>query len=99
MLKALGQLWAAGAEVDWKGFYAGERRRRVASITYPFEREKYGAVDSKPIAQPAAAKKSSDRREFDEWFLTPTWLRTTSVAPSAQDGQNYVVFSDSPELA
>ncbi|MCA1561429.1 MAG: acyltransferase domain-containing protein [Chloroflexi bacterium] len=35
---ALGQLWLAGADIDWVAFDAGERRRRVALPTYPFER-------------------------------------------------------------
>jgi amino acid adenylation domain-containing protein/non-ribosomal peptide synthase protein (TIGR01720 family) len=38
---ALGSVWAAGAAVDWRGFYAGERRRRVALPTYPFQRQRY----------------------------------------------------------
>jgi amino acid adenylation domain-containing protein len=41
LLEALGRLWASGVEIDWKGFYRGERRRRVSLPTYPFERQKY----------------------------------------------------------
>ena len=40
LLKALGQLWQAGVEVNWDGFFAGERRRRVTLPTYPFERQR-----------------------------------------------------------
>ncbi len=38
MLAALGSLWSAGVNIDWEGFYADERRRRVVLPTYPFER-------------------------------------------------------------
>jgi amino acid adenylation domain-containing protein len=38
-LEALGRLWMSGCEVDWTGFHAHERRRRVALPTYPFERK------------------------------------------------------------
>jgi thioester reductase-like protein len=38
---ALGRLWLAGVEVDWQGFHAGERRRKVALPTYPFQRQRY----------------------------------------------------------
>ena len=31
----------AGVEVDWRGFYANETRRRAALPTYPFERTRY----------------------------------------------------------
>ncbi|HVR96985.1 MAG TPA: amino acid adenylation domain-containing protein [Thermoanaerobaculia bacterium] len=41
LLDALGSLWVAGVEVDWTGFYRGERRRRVSLPTYPFERQRY----------------------------------------------------------
>ena len=40
-LGALGRLWLAGVEVDWDGFGAHERRRRVPLPTYPFERRRF----------------------------------------------------------
>jgi amino acid adenylation domain-containing protein/non-ribosomal peptide synthase protein (TIGR01720 family) len=39
-LNTLGQLWLAGARVDWAGLYTHERRRRVPLPTYPFERQR-----------------------------------------------------------
>lgn len=41
VLAAVGRLWLAGIGVDGRGFYAGQRRRRVPLPTYPFERERY----------------------------------------------------------
>ncbi|MCP4663784.1 MAG: amino acid adenylation domain-containing protein, partial [bacterium] len=41
LLSALGRLWLAGAAVDWVGFQGGEKRRRVALPTYPFERRRF----------------------------------------------------------
>ena len=49
LLSALGQLWLHGVRVDWAGFYAHERRRRVALPTYPFQRERYW-VEPNPAA-------------------------------------------------
>ncbi len=49
MLRTLGQLWLRGTAIDWKGFYADERRFRMPLPTYPFERKRYwleGAKDS-----------------------------------------------------
>jgi acyl transferase domain-containing protein len=40
-LETLGRLWVAGVGVDWRGFHAGEERRRVPLPTYPFERERF----------------------------------------------------------
>jgi len=41
LLNVIGKAWLAGVEVDWGGFYADERRRRVALPTYPFEGQRY----------------------------------------------------------
>ena len=41
MLDALGRLWAAGIQPDWKRFWSRERRRRVSLPTYPFERKRH----------------------------------------------------------
>jgi amino acid adenylation domain-containing protein/non-ribosomal peptide synthase protein (TIGR01720 family) len=41
LLGALGRLWLAGIRVDWRRFYAGERRLHAALPTYPFERRRY----------------------------------------------------------
>ncbi len=37
----LGRLWLAGLDIDWRSFYADERRRRISLPTYPFERQSY----------------------------------------------------------
>jgi amino acid adenylation domain-containing protein len=41
VMKALGSLWRAGIQPDWKAFHNGERRLRVSLPTYPFERKRY----------------------------------------------------------
>lgn len=41
LFHALGRLWLGGVPVDWTGYYARERRRRVPLPTYPFERQRY----------------------------------------------------------
>jgi len=41
LLETLGELWLAGARVDWTGVYRHEDRRRVPLPTYPFERKRY----------------------------------------------------------
>jgi acyl transferase domain-containing protein len=41
VLTALGELWLNGVDVDWAGFYAGQRRHRVLLPTYPFERKRF----------------------------------------------------------
>jgi len=41
VLGALGRLWVHGVDVDWNGYRADERRRRIPLPTYPFERRSY----------------------------------------------------------
>jgi len=49
LLKALGQLWQAGVELDWNGFFANERRRRICLPTYPFDRQRCWIDSELPI--------------------------------------------------
>ncbi|MFD5751110.1 beta-ketoacyl synthase N-terminal-like domain-containing protein [Streptomyces sp. NPDC127033] len=48
-LTALGDLWAAGGTVDWRGVHDGARRAKVPLPAYPFERLPYLA---EPVAGP-----------------------------------------------
>ena len=48
MLEALGRLWNAGVQPDWKRFWGLERRQRVSLPTYPFERRKHWIAPPEP---------------------------------------------------
>ena len=41
IIRALGHLWLAGAEINWQTLYSNERRHRVHLPTYSFERQRY----------------------------------------------------------
>ncbi|MGB9177751.1 MAG: acyltransferase domain-containing protein, partial [Pyrinomonadaceae bacterium] len=41
LMRALGQLWLSGVEIDWERVHAGEHRQRVPLPTYPFERQRF----------------------------------------------------------
>ncbi len=41
LARAVAELWVRGGEIDWRLYYAGERRRKVELPTYPFERQRY----------------------------------------------------------
>ena len=49
---ALAELWKQGVPVDWSGYFAAERRRRISLPTYPFERTLHWI---EPPARAAAA--------------------------------------------
>ncbi|MGE0127971.1 MAG: SDR family NAD(P)-dependent oxidoreductase [Blastocatellales bacterium] len=82
LLTTLGRLWIAGVDVDWAGYYAHERRRRVPLPTYPFERQRYwieartqtyGSLNT----QTALLKKP----DIADWFYTPSWKRSAPPSP------------------
>jgi len=53
-LTAVGQLWAAGTDVDWPALHEGQLRHRVPLPTYPFERKRYVVgTPSTDAAEPA----------------------------------------------
>ncbi len=51
MLDSLRRLYQCGADVSWTGFYQGERRRKVALPTYPFQRRRHWVDIVRPRAQ------------------------------------------------
>jgi len=78
VLGALGRLWLAGLEIDWRGFAAGEARRRVPLPTYPFEHRRYwiearergrAALELEP--EPGAAPER--KPDPADWFYLPSW--------------------------
>lgn len=76
MLEALGKLWVSGVTVDWDGFNAKQRRRRLPLPTYPFERQRYW-VEAKPVA---AQTQQQIAKQFavSEWFYLPGWKQSPS---------------------
>jgi acyl transferase domain-containing protein/acyl carrier protein len=101
LLASLGRLWTAGVSVDWAGFSANERRRRVPLPTYPFERQRFWIDPPRalPSADGRAPKKIVRNSDIDDWFYAPTWvcqpLANVAFAPS--DG-SWLVFTDEAGL-
>jgi phthiocerol/phenolphthiocerol synthesis type-I polyketide synthase E len=94
-LQALGQMWGAGIEPDWDGFYSRESRRRTLTVTYPFERQQYGKAGV-PVEAPVPEKpEKSERRDFDDWFSTVNWTRTLPLTPApAPEAARCLLFCD-----
>ncbi|HEV3456784.1 MAG TPA: SDR family NAD(P)-dependent oxidoreductase, partial [Thermoanaerobaculia bacterium] len=108
LLRALGQLWLAGAEVDWAGFYASERRRRLPLPTYPFDRQRYWVEPDAPApgvrghaasSRPAAAGAAGD---LASWFWAPLWHQALPPAesppPAGEAAESWLLFADEAGL-
>ena len=88
LMNTLGRLWLAGKQVDWKGFYAHERRHRLRLPSYPFERlrfwvERQGSEIGINTSRETILKKS----QAEDWFYLPSWKRTETPALSSSTGQ------------
>jgi amino acid adenylation domain-containing protein len=55
LMNALGALWTAGVEPNWRALYHGTQRQRVSLPTYPFERKRYWLEAPHAVAPPSHA--------------------------------------------
>ncbi len=104
LLTTIGKLWLQGVPIDWIGFYAHERRRRLTLPTYPFERQRYWIDVKKHSKNDTQRKIGVDGElkripDIGDWFSLPSWKQSLpsppfmSCAPSAQAG-HWLVLSD-----
>jgi acyl transferase domain-containing protein/acyl carrier protein len=105
LFNTLGRLWLAGLQVDWKAFYADEKRHRVRLPTYPFERKRYWISPGDQAYRISAPQKDLDkRRNIESWFYVPSWRQSTPLVPIDAErlaGAAYcwIVFVDECGLA
>ena len=101
VMSAVGRLWAGGVSVDWRAFYAEERRRRVILPTYPFERKRYW-LDVKAFGAPAPVPERQ-RAELADWFYAPVWTRSAAPPARADAGaaprRRWLVLADEAGVA
>jgi amino acid adenylation domain-containing protein len=91
MLAGLGRMWVAGLPVDWKGFWAEEKRRRVALPTYPFERKRCWidppVMEEQPmkVANPAALQAALYLKEVEEPEISTVSMPEMTAVPSRKE--------------
>ncbi|ASS77139.1 hypothetical protein CIG75_06555 [Tumebacillus algifaecis] len=91
-LRAVGQLWVSGVEIDWNTLYGeAELRLRVPLPTYPFERKKYMLQPSVPgVAKRSLVKKQA----VADWYYVPVWKQGHLTAAAIETPQRWLVFLD-----
>lgn len=99
LARALGQLWATGKKIDWKGYHAHEQRRRLPIPTYPFEREHFWIEPGRKVESvvTSSAEPANEVREIG--FFSPSWKRADLT--QKERGQNvgpWLIFEDSKGL-
>ena len=109
LLKTIGKLWVAGADVDWQGFYSSEKRHRLSLPTYPFERRRHwidapnqngSSTGDKNSKKLKVLRKNSD---LADWFYVPYWkpsilsLNPNSLASELRKSRWLIFIGDSEE--
>jgi len=79
LLGALGRLWLLGQRVDWAAVGAGQKRRRVALPTYPFERQRHWLEPRRRERAASVAPEAAEPRETE----APVHARPHLPAPFA----------------
>jgi len=95
LVGSLARLWLAGVEVDWRGFHAHERRRRVPLPAYPFQRQRYWVEPGPESRERPAAQRRSDPAS---WLYVPVWRQAPPVAMEEADVRPCLVFVDETGL-
>ncbi|WP_404337323.1 SDR family NAD(P)-dependent oxidoreductase [Sphingomonas sp. MMS12-HWE2-04] len=87
--RAVGQLWAAGATLDFGRAFARADTRRIALPTYAFQRVRHW-IDPPAADDPV----ETGRRAVEDWFSLPCW----KPAPLTQEGKmpsgDWLIFAD-----
>ncbi len=98
LLQTLGQLWLAGVTVDWQGFSAHERRRRLSLPIYPFERQRYWIEPSGSAEMDTHASALSKASDITQWFYRPGWKQVAPLKPLFEaeptPSQSWLIFVD-----
>jgi len=102
LLHNIGRMWLAGVEIDWSRLYSGERRRRIALPSYPFERQSYWIDPQKHQPAGGGANGQTSLRKkanVSDWFYVPSWRRSVPVVftpalESVSPGRCWLVFVD-----
>ncbi len=98
LLASVGRLWIAGAAIDWPAFHGGERRRKVALPTYPFERQRFWVDPPAPAALRRRAAAPLQAPDVDDWFWVPSWWEAPLVPSALPENERWLIFLDSSGL-
>jgi phthiocerol/phenolphthiocerol synthesis type-I polyketide synthase E len=82
-LSAVGQLWLAGVEIDWKALHGGSPRRRVPLPTSPFDRKRHWIEPYRPASGEPVYANGSVSSQFEA--LVNDSNVTESVAEPSSD--------------
>jgi phthiocerol/phenolphthiocerol synthesis type-I polyketide synthase E len=103
-LQAAARAWECGVSLSWKALLPGDRNRRIALPTYPFERQRYWIEPAVPtetkldqaasgrVLPPASSNAASfaKRADISSWFYAPSWQSTPPASVALPQSGNTV---------
>jgi acyl transferase domain-containing protein/acyl carrier protein len=103
LLNKIGELWLYGIDIDWSGFYSGEKRYRLHLPTYSFDRTRYwiDQLQLQIVPNDGSKATSLQKKEISDWFYIPSWIRTgltVGKKNEISDPIHYLVFIDECNL-
>ena len=94
LLGAVGRLWAAGIEPNWKAFL-GNGRRRISLPTYAFDHERHWIEPGNGFFLRHEASHALDKKEDrSQWTYRPVWRESERADTLRASGRNILVFED-----
>jgi acyl transferase domain-containing protein len=103
LMQALGRMWQDGVTINWRKFYAHQKRCRLPLPTYPFERQRFWieprATPGASVAQSGVAQKKAN---LADWFCVPSWKRSPLLQQKSEPSEPNkpcLVFAGEDDLA
>lgn len=90
-LHALGELWAAGVEIDWDAWWGSERRLRVPLPTYRFQRQRHWIEPGARLALASGCLAEDTRLDLADWANEPCWTRSDPDPDAEPEGPALVL--------
>ena len=98
VLAAMGQLWMAGVDADWRAFF-GPGRQRVSLPAYSFDHERHWIEPGDGFfLRPEKATALARNPDRSGWTYRPVWRRSETPRRRAAATRNVLVFEDATGL-
>jgi acyl transferase domain-containing protein len=100
LLDNLGILWTSNADIKWENVYPGQRGRRIALPTYPFQRKNYWLQPVPPSDAPSKRSEAIQKNpDPSEWLYLQSWKRLLPKRVEVSDlpshpGSGWLFFVD-----
>ncbi len=99
MLRMFGALWQAGGVSDFRPYWDGERRQRLALPTYSFDHARYWVEPGDEVFSEGNVAGLKREEDIAHWFYQPVWRRAGRLPDTAPERtqQRIMVVGDGQE--